>query len=265
MKRVFGLTVFLVLLISLTSIAFAEDFPADGFGIWSKNIEIKLDAEGKAQVSEKYYLYFSDDTAKLDFRNKSTELGLNLDKWKQFNSVFAPTIGQDNLINGKTSYIEGDPALLDISYDLVDSLMDRKRETTLMEEYSIKANYFNKLYQSGIWIIPDNVTISIILPPGAEIRGDVQPNATIENSGSSKKITWTGYASANQLALTYLLWKKTDPIIDMAVINDFIFRTNEGIALLAIIGVIIIIVLWKRKKIANKIEGYVEENTSFDS
>ncbi len=224
-------------------------------------INIAVDSEGYAQIIEKYTINFKNETDKIVFRNQSVSLGSDLEKWTEFDSEFEPNIGIGNVTNGKISYAEGNPGTLEISYELTEKLMAVGKETSMMAEYQLKANYWNKFYQSGVWIIPDSVKIEIELPAGAEIKEEIEPSAIINSTGPRKKITWEGYKSANRLTLKYVLWKKVTPVVDLNSIITFLFKTTDGLILVAITTIVLLALIWKRKTIIKSVEEFVENNS----
>lgn len=255
MKRSFLILIILLILLTNT-------FAQDNYGIWLHNIDIEVNTTGEVEVSEKFYLFFENDVAQLEFRENRTKFGSDLTLWEEFNSRFKSTIGGTKAVNKKINYSEGADTFLQITYNLIDPLMAQGKETALVSEYSIKANYLNNLYESGLWVIPENTRVSIILPAGAEIKDIVKPQATIINYSSNRKqIIWEGYKSSNELSLKYFIWKKIDPIFDLNKVSNFMFRTQEGLILLVILLIIISGIIWKRKLIADKIEDFVEANT----
>ena len=256
MKKYFVLSIFLISLLLLTSFASAQNY-----GVWLHTIDIEVNSIGDAQISEKFNLYFPTEEDKLDFRNLSARFGSDIKAWQSFNPKFSPTIGSNNTVNGKIAYNEGGENYLELSYGLTDSIMAKGKENSLVAEYNIKANYFNALYESGLWVIPDNTQINIVLPPGAEVKDSIEPNAIVNKIGQKNVITWNGYKSANQLRVKYVLLRKINPLIDLSDFTNFLFRTNEGITVILVIIVIIGLVVWKRKKISGKIESFVENNT----
>lgn len=252
------------ILILFLLILFSCFVSAQEHGVWLHNININILAEGKAEITETFNLYFNTEESKIDFRQKSVEFGSDLRKWEEFDAQFSPTIGSNNIINGKITYSEGQNNYLEIKYGLADSLMVKGKETNFIEEYSIKANYLDKLFQSGLWVIPDNTTITIELPPGAELSETVSPDAIINTVGARKNISWIGYKSANRLNIKYVIWKQINPIIDLNEITNFLFRTRDGLILLGIFIVFLVLIIWKRKFFITKIENFVEENTVFE-
>ncbi len=247
----------LIALLLFTSFASAQDY-----GIWLHNIDIDVASDGQANVTEKFHIFFTTDAAQFEFRQMSTEFGSNLVEWENFNSIFKSNIGGSRAVNKKINYSEGTDTFLEITYSLIEPIMAQGKETAFISEYSIKANYLNNLYDSGLWIIPENTRISIILPSGAEVNDNVKPVAAISNYTSNRRIvTWQGYKSSNELVFNYFIWKKIDPIIDLNKLSYFLFRTTEGLILIGIFIIIIGIIIWKRKFIADKIENFVESNT----
>lgn len=225
------------------------------------NIQISTDTNTqKDSVVEKFYVNFSSEADKIDFRQNSTQLGTSVDAWKRLNPLFVPSLG-DNTQNKKIAYTEGEQNYLQISYDLTEPLMVKGKDATMLTEYDLKVNFFNSFYQAGLWIIPENTTISIEIPPGAEIRDVVEPTASINNNGTRKVVSWQGYLSANKLALSYVVWKKMPPVIDLSATTNFLFKTQEGLLLLLIVAIIIIAIAWQRKKLGRGIEEFVEKHS----
>ena len=252
MKKIFLLLFFIVII----GFVFSENY-----AIYSHLINIQVDIGGSAKINEKFYLYFPTDQDKIDFRATSTTLGYDITKWEKFNPKFTPTIGSNNLTSGIISYTEGESNFLELTYELLDPLMEKGKETNMVAEYSLKASYLNELFDPPFWVIPDGTDLTIELPPGASIKNTVEPKADIVFSGTKQLVIWKGYKSGSQLQLDYVLWKKSDPVVDINALTNFLFKTGEGIITI-IVGIIIIgILVWKRKKIVNKIESFVEKNT----
>lgn len=250
----------LILLVTLSTAMAASEYT-----ISKQIITMEISPDGSAQIIERFYLIFPNDTSKVNFRNISKTTGSDFEKWAKFDPKFAPSIGSETVVNGKIAYneIEG-YSYLEISYELQEPLMAKGKETAMVAEYSIKANYFNNFYQSGIWIIPDNTTLILQLPPGAEIKDTIEPPSEITTVGSRKIITWEGYKSANRLTVNYILWKKVAPVIDISSIVTLLFKTTQGQILILLVAILIMIVIWKKKLINDTIEKFVEENSKIE-
>jgi len=250
------LALILLMALMLCGAAFAQTHT-----VYLHSIDIQVTNDGGATIVERFFLNFPTEGDKVSFRETSSVLGTNMEEWKTFDPLFAPSIGSNNQTNGRISYNEGEQNYLEISYGLSESLMAKGKETAMMIEYGIKQNFLDNFYQSGLWVIPDNTKIEITLPPGAEISGTVEPEAVTSIAGSKRIVSWNGYKSANKLTLNYVLWKKITPAVDLNAMFAWLFRTIEGLAFIAIVIVIILVVVWKRKKIIAKVEGFVENNS----
>ncbi len=251
--------ILLLILLLMASFCFAQTHR-----ITFHTVNIEVDSDGFAQITERFYLDFPTTQDKIDFREKSTELGYDLANWTNFNKLFTNTVGSSNLTNGVISYNEGESNFLEIKYELLDSLMEKIQETNMVVEFSMKASYFNKLFEPPFWVIPDNTDIILELPPGASVKGTVEPKATITPAGTKQFVVWKGYKSGGELTVNYVLWKKADPVVDINALSNFLFKTSEGIITIIVGFVILLILLWKRKKIVNKIETFVENNTALE-
>ncbi len=249
---------FIVILIMSLTFTFAE------YSITEHRINIIVDSEGMGEIIERFTISFENDSEKVDFRKQSTSMGSDFEKWKIFNPLFGPNIGVGNILDGKISYNEGNPGTLEISYKLNEKLMALGKETSMMAEYQLKANYWNKFYQSGVWIIPDNTVVQIDLPAGAEIKGEIEPVAFVDSVGAKKIIVWDGYKSGNKLSLKYVLWKKVTPVVDLNELINFLFKTTNGLILVGIASVLVLTIIWKRKFITKNIEEFVEKNSKLE-
>lgn len=231
------------------------------YSVAQHTISVQINLEENDTVVEKFIINFPSETDKIDFRNKSISLGTRLDAWQGFDGRFQPSLGE-NTANKKIAYTEGEPNYLQISYTLNEPLMAKGKEATMLTEYSLKVNYFNSFYQSGLWIIPEQTAISIELPPGAEIKDTIVPDATTYSNGTRKVVSWQGYKSANKLALNFVVWKKIEPVVDLNEFTNFLFKTQTGWILIIAVIVIIAIIAWKRKEIGEKIDTFVENHSA---
>lgn len=230
------------------------------YQIAQHTINVTISTDAKDTVVEKFFINFPNDSAKIAFRENSLQLGTSIDEWKRLNPLFVSSLGE-NVQNKKIAYNEGEQNYLQISYDLIDPLMAKGKEATMLTEYDLKVNYFNSFYQAGLWIIPENTSISIELPPGAEVRDAIEPDSATTTNGTRKVITWQGYKSANKLSLSYVLWKKITPVIDLSATTNFLFKTQLGLLFLAIVAAIIAVIAWQRKKIGRRLEEFVEKHS----
>ncbi len=245
-----------VLFILLLGVSFSETY-----SVYSHLINIQVNTDGFVTINEKFSIYFPTEQDKVNFRETSTNLGSDIAKWENFNPKFTPTIGANNLTSGIISYTEGKSNFLELTYELLDPLMEKGKETNMVIEYSLKASYLNALFEPPFWVIPDGTDLIIELPPGASVKGTVEPKAETVSSGTKQLVIWKGYKSGSRLEMNYILWKKSDPVVDINALSNFLFKTREGLLTIVIGIIIILILIWKRKKIVNRIESFVEKHT----
>ncbi len=254
----------IIALLFITTCAFSAEI---NYSLTTHSINIQIGTENKDlnepakdTVIERYYIYFASNADKVAFREKSIELGTSIEEWKKFNPKFVSSLG-DNTINKKIAYNEGEDSFLQISYTLPDQLMAKGKEASMMTEYTLKVNYFNAFYQSGMWIIPEGTRIVIELPPGAELRETVEPQAEILTNATRKNVVWNGYKSTNKLFLAFVMWKQITPVVDFGYITNFLTKTEAGWAIIIGINAILAVLVWKRKIISSGIEGFVEKHS----
>ncbi|MEI7961038.1 MAG: hypothetical protein WCI04_01765 [archaeon] len=250
----------LIAIVLVMTMSFFGTAHALDYQISQHTINVQISTDSKDTVVEKFFISFPNDTEKINFRENSLQLGTSIDEWKKLNTLFIPSFGE-NTQNKKIAYNEGDQSYLQISYDLTDTLMAKGKEATMLTEYSLKVNYFNSFYQAGLWTIPENTSINIDIPAGAEIRNAIEPQATTSKNGTRTVVTWQGYKSANKLSLTYVVWKKITPVIDLNATTNFLFKTQAGMLFLLAVVIILIVTAWQRKKIGAIIEDFVEKHS----
>lgn len=248
------------LLIFAIIILFLGSVSAIDYTVEEHSLNIQINIEENDKIEERFYINFPNESSKIDFREKSLQLGTSLENWKEFDKLFTPSI-TENTLNKKISYNEGEQNYLSLSYNLSEPLMAKGKETNMLSEYSLKVNYFNSFYQSGLWIVPDNTKIIVELPAGADVRDAIEPEAVTAKQGNKTIITWQGYKSANKLSLSYVLWKKMDPLVDLSAFNTFLFNTQTGQITIAGLILVAAILFWQRKKIIEEIEKFVEKNS----
>ncbi len=245
--------VFAILLV-LSSLASAQVYQ-----ITTKSIEIAVDEDGGAQITEKFFLSFPDAYQVQLFREEIVDIGVDLWGWQQLNDEFKPTLGkeQDQVVSD-IGFVENDFKYLEIKYTLKEPLMAKQSETSRRAEFALNEKFFSGFLDGSLWVLPTNVSIIIDLPLQAELTNDIKPEANV----SGNRIVWTGYKSTNVLSLKYTLWKQ----ISTVTLNELaagIAQSELFTPLLGVSVVILLAIVWKRKAIAGKIESYLVENSEF--
>ena len=221
----------------------------------SHEISIDVDSIGNAQISEKYFLQFQNEQQLVDFRQAVSQIGVNLDGWREYDARIFPHIGlEKDLVVSGISFIEEESSLdfLEITYALKEPIMEKKRETSRVIDYSLKAKFFNEFKDGPVWVIPEGTSISVQLPRGIEINGLTKPDALVEGT----QITWEGYASGNELFLEYSFFKQIASF-DLSKLISEMMQSDLFWIFVAVAAVIAGVLFIKRKRISGKIEGYV--------
>ena len=227
----------------------------------SHSIDIEADSVGNAQITEKYFLRFQNEQQLADFRQAVSQIGVSLDGWKQYDARIFPHIGleKDSVVSG-ISFVEEETSLdfLEITYSLKEPIMEKKRETSRVIDYSLKAKFFNQFKDGPVWVIPEGTLISVKLPRGIEIKGIVKPDAMVEGT----KVVWEGYASGNELSLEYSLFKQIASF-DLSQLIRELMQSDLFLLFVAIAAIVLGILFLKRKSISGRIEGYIISHSDF--
>lgn len=244
-------------LIAFIALLFALNCSSQAYIISEHSIKIDVDAQGNAQVTERFFLQFHDQQQLLAFREKSKEIGVRIEGWEAYDEKLHPYIGQqDEIATSKVSFIENDSTFLEMTYSLKSTLMEKKRETTRVIEYSILSKFFNYFISGSLWVIPQNTTIAVNLPPGAELQQPIEPEAEV--SGNS--VTWSGYKNSSKMTLNYRMFKQIASF-DFGAVLQQLMKSDLFWVLIAIALIVCAALFLKRKSISNKIENYIVERS----
>ena len=233
---------------------FAE---GQSYDITTGIIQVNVDAAGNAAITEKFFLSFPNEFNQQEFRQRSEQLGVDLQGWEQFNAGFRPSVGNsENVVVSDIGFVENDSKYLEMKYRLNSPLMERGKETSRMAEFSLNPKFFNNFLQGSFWVIPSDTTIIIDLPVQAAVTESEKPEANV----TGNRIVWTGYKSTNSLELKYVLWKQIASINLSEVIESI--RNSEIFPVLAIAAALLAMAIFlKRKAITERIEKYVIEHS----
>ncbi len=218
-------------------------------------LSIEVDSIGNAEINEKYFLLFQNEQQLADFRQAVSQIGVSLDDWREYDERIFPHIGlEKDLIVSGISFVEEESSLdfLEITYTLKEPIMEKKRETSRVIDYGLKAKFFNEFKDGPVWVIPEGTSISVQLPRGVEINGLVKPESLVEGTN----ITWKGYASGNELFLEYSFFKQIASF-DLSKLISEMMQSDLFWIFVAVAAVIVGVLFLKRKRISGKIESYV--------
>ncbi len=251
------------ILIALFLIAILSVAQAQAYQIARHEITIKVQTDGTAHVSEKFFLTFPNNTALNQFKAKSLELGVSLESWKAFNpAIHVYIAGEKNIRGGQVAFVEEAENYLGIEYDTTVPIMGKSSETSRQIFFELNKQYFQEFNQTPFWIIPNNTVITINLPAQATIDPGVKPDAII--SDTEKKVVWVGYQQSNVLMLKYALEKQIAPSFDISQLLQGIINSEFFIIGAILLALVAIVAYLKRKAITEKIEDYISKNSEFE-
>ncbi|MDD5147933.1 MAG: hypothetical protein PHH08_00540 [Candidatus ainarchaeum sp.] len=252
-KKIFCLAVLMAV------VFFSGTAGAQYYTISNHSIDITIDEEGFALISEKFFLQFPNEFQLQEFRAKNEEIGISLDSWKQFDKKIHTYIGKESELNrAEVSFVENDSKYLEIKYSLNTPVAGQKAETSRLIEFGLSQKYFDQFIQGGVYIIPDSpkTTITVNLPNFAEIQKPVKPEGIV----TGNQLQWDGYKSTNVIELNYVLVKQIASISLAESLNAFV-QSPLFLVLIAVAAVFLAIAAAKRKAISQKIEDFIVENS----
>ena len=248
------------ILLAVCALLLAAAACAQTYEVSSHSITIEVDGEGFAKVSEKFFLKFPNSYQMERFLEKSRELGSSLESWKAFDSTIYTHIGSTaDVINGivKPLEKEGKNYYLEISYELSSAIMKKKSETSRMINYALAENVLSEFFSGNLLVIPKGTTIKFVLPKSIEIRERPQPEAVLDGSN----VTWSGYKSANAFILEYVYWRQIAPSVEISMLFYSLITSKDLPLILGVLLILALVLYWKKKVIAAKIENYVVEHS----
>lgn len=257
-------------LVILCLLLIASSCYALTYQITLHSIDVRVDADGKASIVEKFYLDFPHQYYKNEFREKSSELGTNLEAWREFDPNIKLSLGSVEEIeaySGKISFIENESNYLELSYDLREEIMKNIEETSRLIEYDLKIKFLNSFLERPFYLIPEKTVITFLLPREATLKAEnITPSAEISEGENYKSVSWEGMKKTTNLQLKYTYWKQLSPILSISkIVKGFIEESKKETQ--AIITVILValfaVVYFKREKINKKITSYIIKNTEF--
>ncbi len=243
------------------------------YSIYNHSIDIDLDAEGNATITERFYVFFASNASFNQFKEDSAQLGVDLEKWKEYDSDIRTHIGsQDDLKSntGRLSFIEApsDEKYIEITYQLTKPITVIKTSTSRLDEFEISKPVMQQFLERPFYVIPANTFISFILPPQSTIEPeDISPAAGITDTGTRIIVTWKE-SRTNDLSLDYKYWKQIAPRFSISfTVKNFIEKSKNEILWLTVAVIIALILLtyYYRKPLTKQAQDYIIANTEFGS
>ena len=225
----------------------------------SMTIAMDIDKDGAAHVVETYKIRFENREEIELFKQEAKENGSSLISWKIDEPWFFPHFGDERSIS--RSFVFFDEGLNQISLDyfitgqLATLVEDASRET----KWKISDRQLKFFSKGGLLVVPENVTIQINLPTGALIAQE-QLSSKVKLEGTTALISGI---STNYVNLQYSIPKPIAPLNIFRVFGELLGAHLFLVAALLLLG--IVVVVYKREKIVQRIENYIIEHSEIES
>ncbi len=221
---------------------------------------IELNSNGFAHVVEHYYYSFEHPFDFNQFLSTVEKNGSSLLGWQAYDSRIAPHFGSDQTVANAEITFDGKAKLLKLEYDLVDAPFATKvSEDSRSIVWQLTENAFLKFQKGSILVIPADTEITISIPSNATYdAAAILPTPTKSDAGS---ITWKGYLPTNKLNVTYQINKPIASTIDLQTLFNGVVDSPVNLAIAVALAALMVYAYFNRRKIAEKIEGYIVEHS----
>ncbi len=210
------------------------------------NIDIEVFEDGYARIFEKYSIrFFAGELP--GFREDVRDNSSSLSAWQVDYNWFFPHFGGDALESSYITFDEGEQSLT-LEYFLRVPFATKVREEARQTLWLIADRQLSYFQSAGNIVIPEDVSITIDLPNGAEIDlGKLTPRAEV--SGTSVRLNGI---SSNYIKLEYGIPKPIAPLM-----NPFTLLQTNIVWIMAIVLVVGGAIYIGRREITEKVEGFV--------
>jgi len=218
-------------------------------------IEINLDAEGKAQIIEKYELTFFSNLEVEQFNEKAGLNSSSLDAWKVDYPFFFPRFAgaAGNELDASFVTFDNEQKVLTLEYYLEKPFAVLEKDEPRAALWTVPDSHFQAYIKQNLIIIPQNTVIRINPPSNARIiPGEIQFQENF--------ITISGITT-NNLNIKYVVQRPISPSFNsIQLVRNFLFQPSNYIYIfIAVVGIALI--YRSRKSISSKVEKYIEDHS----
>ena len=224
----------------------------------SATITAVVGPDGVANVREEYLFVFHDANEMNTFLEMADQMGNSYQLWiaripelqHHFGKAYA------DLSNITLYWGEVGPNVVKLTVRYSTKIAALASETSTEWEYMI--NRFNLPRQGGAFVIPEGVSVVVILPQRARIISYAP--ALDEAHRAPNILTWEGPITTNDIYVRYAIPKPAGA----PSIVELLSSTSYNIYISIIFVVLAAIIFLRREEISQRIQGYVEENSEFE-
>lgn len=228
----------------------------------NRTIQISIDKQGYAHIIENYFLRFSHPFEFEQFKTEAEENKSSLLAWGADFNWFYPHFGDRIGTSAPKYYVTFDESerLLTLDYTLTERFANLESEEARETFWKISDRRLSEFEKQGLIVIPENTTMSITLPPEAEINlAKLSSNAKVEGN-----TVMLHAISTNYINLQYSISKPIASVDSYEIIQNLL-TGSENILIIAVLIVIAALVFWRRRGISERIEKYIIEHSEIES
>jgi hypothetical protein len=225
-------------------------------------IIISLNTDGKANITENYYLEFAHSFDEQIFMEKAKQNSSSLSAWRaEYDFFYTNLTNKTNpRIIKSTIQIDEKSNILVLNYELNEALASIIEVQPREEKWKINESVFQSFIESGLIKIPKNTSIIFQIPFGARIeKKEIEQLALIEEN----KITLNGITT-NSIPLIYIIQKSIAPDVNTNIIEELFSNQMLLISLIILILFLTGLFYIKRQTIEKKIENYIVEHSEIE-
>lgn len=224
----------------------------------STTVTVVVDPDGIANVREDYVFFFRDTNELNAFRSLAELLGNSFQLWIANVEGIDFHVGKDyrDLSNISLYWGEIGPnaAKLTVRYSVPAASLSK--ETPTETEYVINAFHISR--QSGAYVIPQGMSVVLVLPRQAKIVS-YEPEVDESRRGTNM-ITWEGPITTNKIYARYVIPK---PAVAPSLF-ELLLKTSYNVYISVFFVVLAAVLFLKRERVRDLIQGYVENNSQFE-
>jgi hypothetical protein len=227
-------------------------------------IEIKIDKGGDATITESYWLIFESLQDELAFERAKEKNETSLSLWKTDYEWFYPKFGNiiEEEMKIKTSNIifEETENKLVLQYVLHERFAEMVKQEARLSLWRVPNRAFSKFLNGSIYVIPENVRISIIMPEEAQIRSDLL-GYPIKTTGNVVELGGTSIKTIN---VYYEMRKPIGTGVEAFSLSSLLNNRLFAAAVAAALILFAVVAFFKGSQIKERVEDYIVEHTELE-
>lgn len=209
-------------------------------------------------MREEYFFIFHDSSEMNAFVNLASKMGNSYQLWIAGVDGVDFHLGREYTDLSNISLYWGivGPNVVKLTVRYKVKAASLSAETATSWEYIL--NRFHLPRQSGAYIIPEGMSLVVVLPQRSRIISYAP--AVDEAHRAENMITWEGPITTNDIYVRYEIPKPAG----IPSIVEILFSASTNIYISVILLIVAALIFVRREKIKKWVQGYVEGNSEFE-